>query len=73
MAELNAEIEPQTACDSTAGEPMPMGERGAVMADTIGRAFTATPREAVEYGAAFAARQMGYVTRFFGGLFGRKH
>ncbi len=71
-AELNAEIEHQTACDSTTGDPMPMGERGAVMADTIGRAFTATPREAVEYGAAFAARQVGYVTRFFGGLFGRK-
>lgn len=70
-AELNAEIEHQTACDSTTGDPMPMGERGAVMADTIGRAFTATPREAVEYGAAFAARQVGYVRRFVGRLFGK--
>jgi membrane protein len=37
-AELNAEIEHQTAVDSTTGPPMPMGVRGAVMADTVGRA-----------------------------------
>jgi membrane protein len=36
-AELNAEIEHQTARDSTTGEPQPMGGRGAVMADTIGK------------------------------------
>ncbi len=36
-AELNAEMEHQTARDSTVGPPQPMGERGAVMADTIGR------------------------------------
>ena len=35
-AELNAEIEHQTAVDSTTGPPMPMGQRGAVMADTVG-------------------------------------
>ncbi|MEQ7153646.1 YihY/virulence factor BrkB family protein [Brevundimonas aurifodinae] len=35
-AELNAEIEHQTAHDTTTGEPMPIGERGAVMADTVG-------------------------------------
>ncbi len=35
-AELNAEIEHQTAVDSTTGPPMPMGQRGAAMADTIG-------------------------------------
>ena len=35
-AELNAEIEHQTAVDSTTGPPMPMGERGAAMADTVG-------------------------------------
>jgi membrane protein len=35
-AELNAELEHQTKCDSTTGEPLPMGERGAVMADTLG-------------------------------------
>ncbi|MDB5452098.1 MAG: ribonuclease [Caulobacteraceae bacterium] len=38
-AELNAEIEHQTALDSTTGEPQPMGERGAAMADTVGRRF----------------------------------
>ena len=36
-AELNAEMEHQTARDSTAGPPKPMGQRGAVMADTIGK------------------------------------
>ena len=36
--ELNAEIEHQTAKDSTVGSEKPLGERGAVMADTIGAA-----------------------------------
>jgi membrane protein len=36
--ELNAEIEHQTAKDSTIGSEKPIGERGAVMADTIGAA-----------------------------------
>jgi membrane protein len=36
--ELNAEIEHQTAHDSTIGAEKPLGERGAVMADTIGAA-----------------------------------
>jgi membrane protein len=35
-AELNAEIEHQTARDSTVGADKPLGARGAVMADTIG-------------------------------------
>lgn len=34
--ELNAELEHQTTVDSTIGEPLPMGERGAVVADTVG-------------------------------------
>jgi len=38
-AELNAEIEHQTALDSTTGPPKPMGERGAAMADTVGLRF----------------------------------
>ncbi|WDZ81859.1 YihY/virulence factor BrkB family protein (plasmid) [Ensifer adhaerens] len=37
-AELNAELEHQTAKDSTTGRPLPMGLRGAHMADTIGKA-----------------------------------
>ena len=38
-AELDAEIEAQTARDSTVGAPRPMGERGAVKADTLGPAY----------------------------------
>jgi membrane protein len=41
-AELNAEMEHQTANDTTTGEPAPMGARGARMADTLGKA--APPR-----------------------------
>ena len=37
-AELNAELEHQTARDSTVGPPQPLGARGAVMADTVGEA-----------------------------------
>ncbi len=36
-AELNAEMEHQTAVDTTTGAPVPMGERGAVVADTLGK------------------------------------
>ncbi len=35
-AELNAEIEHQTAMDTTTGEERAIGERGAVVADTVG-------------------------------------
>jgi len=35
-AELNSEIEHQTAHDTTSGAPAPMGQRGAHMADTLG-------------------------------------
>jgi membrane protein len=37
-AELNSEIEHQTAHDSTVGPAKPLGVRGAVMADTVGAA-----------------------------------
>lgn len=37
-AELNAEMEHQTAEDTTEGHPRPLGQRRATMADTIGRA-----------------------------------
>jgi membrane protein len=36
-AELNSEIEHQTARDSTTGHEKPLGQRGAAMADTVGR------------------------------------
>ena len=35
-AELNAGIEHQTAMDTTTGDPQVIGERGAVVADTVG-------------------------------------
>jgi membrane protein len=36
-AELNSEMEHQTARDTTTGAPKPLGTRGATMADTIGK------------------------------------
>ncbi|MDQ6437615.1 YihY/virulence factor BrkB family protein [Mesorhizobium sp. LHD-90] len=42
-AELDAEMEHQTARDSTIGPPRPLGERGACMADTIGEAAVDDP------------------------------
>jgi membrane protein len=36
-AEVNAEMEHQTAMDTTEGPPKPMGQRGAYVADTLGR------------------------------------
>jgi len=46
-AELNSEIEHQTARDSTTGPDKPLGARGAKMADTVGRAWP-LDREKVE-------------------------
>jgi membrane protein len=40
-AELDAEMEHQTARDTTTGSPKPMGSRGATMADTVGPARSA--------------------------------
>jgi membrane protein len=37
-AELNAEIEHQTARDTTTGHPKPLGSRGAHVADSVGAA-----------------------------------
>ena len=57
-AELNAEIEHQTAVDSTTGPEQPMGARGAAMADTVGLAFH--PWEMIK-------REAGMVRRVTGG------
>ena len=58
-AELNAEIEHQTARDSTVGgEEKPLGARGAVMADTVGRSrhkIAARPCAAGRYDINLAA------------------
>ena len=45
-AEINSEIEHQTAVDTTAGVPVPMGQRGAFMADTLGKARPSSSRHA---------------------------
>ena len=44
-AELNSEIEHQTAVDTTVGHPKPLGARGAVMADTLGPAVPAVSKQ----------------------------
>jgi membrane protein len=44
-AELNSEIEHQTARDTTVGRPKPLGRRGALMADTVGRAVPGEAKE----------------------------
>jgi membrane protein len=38
-AQLNAETEHQTARDTTEGRPKPLGSRGAMMADHVGKAY----------------------------------
>ena len=63
-AELNAEIEHQTAQDTTVGPAAALGKRGAAMADTIGAAFTVSPRQARDIAAGFARRQAGHVLNF---------
>lgn len=45
-AEINSEIEHQTAIDSTTGAAKPLGERGARMADTVGRVWPPARRTA---------------------------
>jgi membrane protein len=45
-AELNSEMEHQTAQDSTTGAPAPMGMRGARMADTLGKTAPSGARTA---------------------------
>lgn len=61
-AEFNAEIEHQTAVDSTRGPEKPMGARGAAMADTVGKPLHL--RDTIRAGAGAARRQAG-------GLWGR--
>jgi membrane protein len=57
-AAVNAEAEHQTALDTTTGEPKPLGERGAVVADTVGprRGAKAADRYTVEYAREVARR-----------------
>jgi membrane protein len=61
-AELNAEIEHQTALDSTTGQPQPMGQRGAAMADTVGLPFGGVRAEATRLWGV-GRRQAGNLMR----------
>jgi membrane protein len=63
-AVFTAEIEHQTAQDTTIGPAAPLGQRGAVVADTVGRAFTVSPHEAADMAEGFAKRQFAHVARF---------
>ena len=65
-AELNAEIEHQTAVDSTIGPPVPFGERGAVVADTVGKALMVSPQEARDLAGSYVRRQMAKLARLRG-------
>lgn len=61
-AELNAEIEHQTALDTTSGPPRPMGERGAAMADTVGLRFIGV-RKGARLLVSDTRRQVGNLVR----------
>jgi membrane protein len=60
-AEFNAEIEHQTAVDSTIGPPAPMGERGAAMADTVGLPLKGNLLDAIGWAWLFGRRQASRV------------
>lgn len=64
-AELNAEIEHQTAMDTTTGEADPIGSRGAIVADTIGprRGSPAALAFTLKYAEQMADRVMKRRTR----------
>jgi membrane protein len=72
-AELNSEIEHQTACDTTIGPPKPLGARGAAVADSVGRAYTASPREMRDWVGATIAGAAGDVWAWLRGLAGVRH
>jgi len=62
-AELNAEIEHQTAIDSTTGAPMPIGARGAAMADSVGLALKMSLGQGLRHVWSDVSRQTGNVAR----------
>ncbi|HEY2480786.1 MAG TPA: YihY/virulence factor BrkB family protein [Caulobacteraceae bacterium] len=71
-AELNSEIEHQTACDTTIGPTQPMGERGAAVADSVGSAFTASPRQMRDWVGTTIAGAARDVWRWLRGLIIRR-
>jgi membrane protein len=58
-AEINAEMEHQTARDTTTGADLPMGARGATMADTLGRSAEAFDPEDNMKGATAGKGHVG--------------
>ena len=62
-AELNAEIEHQTAVDSTTGAPLPIGARGAAMADSVGLALKMSLGQGVRHLWSDLSRQTGNLAR----------
>ncbi|MBP6877756.1 MAG: YihY/virulence factor BrkB family protein [Phenylobacterium sp.] len=62
-AEINAEIEHQTAIDTTVGPEKPMGERGAAMADSVGLAFHLDISKIKERAVSDSLRQADKVRR----------
>ena len=69
-AELNSEVEHQTACDTTIGPPKPMGARGSAVADSVGPAFTHSPRQMGEWVGATLAGAAHDVWSWLRGLAG---
>lgn len=67
-AELNSELERQTAADTTAGADKPMGARGAVAADTVARASSARSSGSGVASAAIGLRAASRVTGRKAGL-----
>jgi membrane protein len=63
-AELNAQVEHQTACDTTTGPVAPLGQRGAVAADRVGKAFTVSPHDAADMAEHFAKREAAHIARW---------
>lgn len=69
-AELNAEFERQTACDTTVGPAQPIGDRGAAVADHIVQGEDAAPVLPDQPGTVASAAQIGVAARVTGGKAG---
>jgi YihY family inner membrane protein len=66
-AELNAELEHETARDTTTGPDQPMGQRGAVVADTVAEGVPPVSQSRVKSpGIAATSTQVGIASRLIG-------
>ena len=64
-AELNSEIEHQTARDSTTGPELPLGERGAYVADNVGRVWPPAREHAEQTPDSRQRRRVSWSTMGF--------